>query len=176
MRETNKVEDMNYFDFLAWLGMGSSHPGGFPATKQTLDTVQIKPEEYVLDAGCGSGLFDAVTDLFNIEVDLLFFDTTSTYFEMDEWDDEDFKMQGHSKDSRPDLPQIVIGLAVTRDGIPIRCWSWPGNTSDMTVIPEVKRDLTGWKLGRVITVADRGFSSEENLRNVDTRQFIHKCL
>ncbi|WP_291300117.1 transposase [Desulfosporosinus sp. BICA1-9] len=73
-------------------------------------------------------------------------------------------LRGHSKDSRPDLPQIVIGLAVTRDGIPIRCWSWPGNTSDMTVIPEVKRDLIGWKLGRVVTVADRGFSSEENLR------------
>jgi len=109
-------------------------------------------------------VFNAVSDLFNLEVDLLFFDTTSTYFEMDEWDDEDFKMQGHSKDSRPDLPQIVIGLAVTRDGIPIRCWSWPGNTSDMTVIPEVKRDLIGWKLGRVVTVADRGFSSEENLR------------
>ena len=109
-------------------------------------------------------VFNAVSDLFNLEVDLLFFDTTSTYFEMDEWDDEDFKLQGHSKDSRPDLPQIVIGLAVTRDGIPIRCWSWPGNTSDMTVIPEVKRDLTGWKLGRVVTVADRGFSSEGNLR------------
>lgn len=109
-------------------------------------------------------VFTAVADLFNLEVDLLFFDTTSTYFEMDEWDDEEFKLRGHSKDSRPDLPQIVIGLAVTRDGIPIRCWSWPGNTSDMTVIPEVKRDLTGWKLGRVVTVADRGFSSEENLR------------
>lgn len=109
-------------------------------------------------------VFNAVADLFNLEVDLLFFDTTSTYFEMDEWDDEEFKLQGHSKDSRPDLPQIVIGLAVTRDGIPIRCWSWPGNTSDMTVIPEVKRDLNGWKLGRVVTVADRGFSSEGNLR------------
>lgn len=113
-------------------------------------------------------VFNAVADLFNLEVDLLFFDTTSTYFEMDEWDDEEFKLQGHSKDSRPDLPQIVIGLAVTRDGIPIRCWSWPGNTSDMTVIPEVKRDLTGWKLGRVVTVADRGFSSEENLRILQT--------
>ncbi|GAB6172667.1 IS1634 family transposase [Paradesulfitobacterium aromaticivorans] len=109
-------------------------------------------------------VFNAVTDLFNLEVDLLFFDTTSTYFEMDEWDEEEFKLPEHSKDSRPDLPQIVIGLAVTRDGIPIRCWSWPGNTSDMTVIPEVKRDLVGWKLGRVITVTDRGFSSEENLR------------
>lgn len=109
-------------------------------------------------------VFNAVAHLFNLEVDLLFFDTTSTYFEMDEWEDEEYKVPGHSKDSRPDLPQIVIGLAVTRDGIPVRCWSWPGNTSDMTVIPEIKRDLTGWKLGRVITVVDRGFSSGDNLR------------
>lgn len=109
-------------------------------------------------------IFYSVADLFNLEVDLLFFDTTSTYFEMDDWDDEEFRLLGHSKDSRPDLPQIVIGLAVTRSGIPIRCWSWQGNTSDMTVIPEIKKDLIGWKLGRVITVADRGFSSEDNLK------------
>ncbi|CEJ07450.1 Transposase protein, partial [Acididesulfobacillus acetoxydans] len=111
-------------------------------------------------------VFYAVADLFHLEVDLLFFDTTSTYFEMDAWDDEeqDLKALGHSKDSRPDLPQIVIGLAVTRDGIPIRSWVWPDNTSDMSVIPEVKRDLAGWKLGRVVSVMDRGFSSEENLR------------
>ena len=111
-------------------------------------------------------VFKAVADLFRLEVDLLFFDTTSTYFEMDEWneEEEDLKALGHSKDSRPDLPQIVIGLAVTRDGIPIRSWVWPGNTSDMSVIPEVKRDLIGWKLGRVISVVDRGFCSEENLR------------
>lgn len=54
--EIKKVEAMNYFELLAWLGIGSSHPGGFPATKQNLDVVQVKPEEYVLDAGCGSGL------------------------------------------------------------------------------------------------------------------------
>ena len=51
-----RVEDMNYFELLAWLGLGSSHPGGFPATKQNLSVLQVKPEEYVLDAGCGSGL------------------------------------------------------------------------------------------------------------------------
>lgn len=60
----------------------------------------------------------------------------------------------------------MIGLAVTREGIPVRCWVWPGNTSDMEVIAEVKNDLTGWKLGRVITVVDRGFSSAENLRHL----------
>lgn len=56
MGENKKVEDMTYFELLAWLGIGSSHPGGFPATKQNLDLLQINPEEYILDAGCGSGL------------------------------------------------------------------------------------------------------------------------
>ncbi|GMU78417.1 MAG: IS1634 family transposase [Acidimicrobiia bacterium] len=108
-------------------------------------------------------VFFAVADLLNLEVDLLFFDTTSTYFEADEDDDEGFRRHGHSKDHRPDLPQIVIGLAVTREGIPVRCWCWPGNTNDQTILPEVKDGLRGWRLGRVVTVVDRGFSSDANL-------------
>jgi hypothetical protein len=107
-------------------------------------------------------VFFSVANLFNLEVDLLYFDTTSTYFETE--DEDDFRKKGHSKDSRPDLPQAVIGLAVTRDGIPVRCWVWPGNTGDMSVIEEVKKDLNGWKLNRVISVIDRGFSSDDNLR------------
>jgi hypothetical protein len=111
-------------------------------------------------------VFFACADLLNLEVDLLFFDTTSTYFECDEPESGEgaFRVFGHSKDHRPDLPQIVIGLAVTREGIPVRVWCWPGNTSDMSVIKEVKDDLRGWRLGRVVTVVDRGFSSDENLR------------
>jgi len=109
-------------------------------------------------------VFHTVADLLNLEVDLLFFDTTSTYFETEESEEDDFRKTGYSKDHRPDLPQVVIGFAVTRDGIPIRCWVWPGNTSDMNVVPDVKKDLIGWKLGRVITVVDRGFCSEDNLR------------
>ena len=115
-------------------------------------------------------VFFATADLLNLEVDLLFFDTTSTYFERDEPDGagEDgapaFRAYGHSKDHRPDLPQVVIGLAVTREGIPVRVWVWPGNTNDMSVLQEVKDDLRGWRLGRVVTVVDRGFSSDENLR------------
>ncbi len=58
----------------------------------------------------------------------------------------------------------MVGLAVTREGIPVRCWTWPGNTMDMSVIKEVKEDLSGWRLSRVVTVCDRGFSSEGNLR------------
>jgi transposase len=110
-------------------------------------------------------VFFAVANLLNLEVDLLFFDTTSTYFERDEEEAEagGFRRYGKSKDHRDDLPQIVIGLAVTREGIPVRVWCWPGNTQDQTVLAQVKDDLRGWKLGRVIAVVDRGFSSADNL-------------
>jgi Transposase DDE domain len=126
-----------------------------------------------------------VTDLLNLEVDLLFFDTTSTYFQTEEADgdvprDEDgrrvapgsegtageagFRTHGKSKDSRDDLPQIIAGMAVTRDGIPVRVWSWPGNTADSALIRQVKKDLREWALSKVIWVADRGFTSAENRR------------
>ncbi|HET9138693.1 IS1634 family transposase [Actinophytocola sp.] len=110
-------------------------------------------------------VFFAVANLLNLEVDLLFFDTTSTYFERDTEDDGDdaFRRYGHSKDHRADLPQIVIGLAVTKEGIPVRCWCWPGNSNDQGVLAEVRDDLRDWKLGRVITVVDRGFTSADNL-------------
>jgi transposase len=116
-------------------------------------------------------VFTEVADLLNLEVDLLFFDTTNVYFCRDEPDrtpegGKGFRAYGHSKEKRDDLPIVSIGLAVTREGIPVRCWCWPGNTNDAAVIPEVKRDLVGWKLGRVITVIDRGFTSEENLRTL----------
>jgi transposase len=123
------------------------------------------------DAKVQEAVFFAVADLLNLEVDLLFFDTTSTYFERETEDpnpaDSDsaggFRRYGHSKDHRRDLPQIIIGLAVTREGIPVRCWCWPGNTNDQAILPEVRDGLRGWRLGRVVTVVDRGFSSRENL-------------
>jgi hypothetical protein len=130
-------------------------------------------------------VFFSVANLLNSEVDIIFFDTTSTYFEVEldddeaglaDEDDEDaaggerplaeagHRRLGHSKDHRPDRPQVVIGLAVTREGIPVRVWVWPGNTNDQTVIESVKDDLGGWKLGRCVWVIDSGFSSAENLR------------
>ncbi|MEO6060002.1 MAG: IS1634 family transposase [Candidatus Limnocylindria bacterium] len=124
------------------------------------------------EARLQEAVFFACADLLNLEVDLLFFDTTSTYFEAepdsaaddDEEEQAPFRALGHSKDHRPDLPQVVIGLAVTREGIPVRVWVWPGNTNDQTVISEVKDDLRGWRLGRCVWVVDRGFSSDANLR------------
>jgi transposase len=135
-------------------------------------------------------VFDSLANLLNLEVDLLFFDTTSTYFvtgDEDEpvardkngipvisenTDSQDtgqrepggFRTWGKSKDYRDDLPQIVIGMAVTRDGIPVRVWCWPGDTSDSALIRQVKDDMRDWCLSKVIWVADRGFTSAENRR------------
>jgi len=126
-------------------------------------------------------VFFQVASLFNLEVDLIFLDTTSTYFEVPSEDDdcepenpEEEPVSGlrkrskHSKDKRPDLPQAVIAFAVTRTGIPVRCWVWPGNTSDQKVIKTVKKDLNSWRLGRVVMVQDTGFNSEENKRLLQT--------
>lgn len=131
-------------------------------------------------------VFFSVANLLNLEVDILFFDTSSTYWETDSTDDallredteEDaepgdgagrvveraWRIHGHSKDHRPDLPQVVIGMAVTRDGIPVRVWTFPGNTSDQVLIRTVKDDLSDWNLNRVIWALDRGFTSAANRR------------
>jgi Transposase DDE domain len=135
-------------------------------------------------------IYHQVADLLNLEVDLLFFDTTSTYFETnggqadepvardehgrvnpdpdaaptEQVRDVGFRTHGKSKDHRPDLPQVVIGMAVTRTGIPVRVWCWPGNTGDQALIRQVKDEMHEWTLGRVVWVADRGFSSAENRR------------
>jgi transposase len=118
-------------------------------------------------AGVQEAVFFAVANLLNLDVDVILFDTTSTYFEADPDVGEDgtpgFRRYGHSKDHRPDLPQVIIGLAVTKEGIPVRVWCWPGNTADVTVLPQVRDGMRGWNLGRVITVVDRGFSSQANL-------------
>ncbi len=110
-------------------------------------------------------VFFSVAHLFNLECDLLFLDTTTTYFEIEGEDPDDgLRKRGHSKDDRRGSAQVVIGWAVTRGGIPVRCWVWPGNRCDATLVEEVKRDLNGWRLGRIITVLDAGFNSEENRR------------
>lgn len=105
-------------------------------------------------------VFFSVANLLNLEVDVILFDTTSTYFECE--DDDDFRRFGHSKDHRGDRPQVVIGLAVTKEGIPVRAWSFAGNASDTVVIRQVHDELGSWRLHRVVWVGDRGFSSEEN--------------
>jgi hypothetical protein len=109
-------------------------------------------------------IFFRVADLLSTEVDLIFYDTTSIYFESEEEDTgEGIRRLGHSKDYRPGSPQIVVGLAITREGLPVKSWIWPGNTADVSTVEQVKRELAGWRLNRVVYVADGGMMSEENL-------------
>ncbi len=112
------------------------------------------------DAAIQEQVFFAVAGRLGLACDVLLFDTSSTYFETE--DDDAFRRYGHSKDHRPDRPQAVIGLAVTKEGIPVRVWSWPGNAADSAVIKQVHADLARWGLHRVLWVGDRGFTSAEN--------------
>jgi transposase len=133
------------------------------------------------------GVFFAMADLMNADVDLIFYDTTSLHFEVDEEDDavqskkgREYPPQrkwGHAKNGRDDVPQIVIGLAVTRDGLPVRSWVLPGNTGDVTTVEQVKQDLRGWRLGRCVFIGDAGMNSEENrkLLGRGTGKYILAC-
>jgi hypothetical protein len=182
-----------------------AHIDGLPDTS---DDACYRAMDWLLDIApdLEREVFWQVATLLDHEVDLLFFDTTSTYFETDEPDPPvvrdthgrtvpdpppatpegaatteggtapaagdmtadgvGFRTYGKSKDSRDDLPQIVIGMAVTRAGIPVRVWCWPGNTTDSALIRQAREDMRDWTLARVMWVADRGFSSAENRREL----------
>ena len=74
------------------------------------------------------------------------------------------RKRGYSKNGRGDAPQIVVGLAVTRDGFPVRHWVFPGNTVDVTTVAQVKEDLKGWQLTRCLFVGDAGMVSQANFQ------------
>jgi hypothetical protein len=185
---------------------------------ETSDDACYRAMDWLLDIApdLEREVFWQVATLLDHEVDLLFFDTTSTYFETDQPDPPvlrdthgrpvpdpppatveaatveaatvepaavepaagepaagdttvdgvGFRTYGKSKDSRDDLPQVVIGMAVTRTGIPVRVWCWPGNTTDSALIRQAREDMRDWTLARVMWVADRGFSSAENRREL----------
>ncbi|MQA17351.1 MAG: IS1634 family transposase, partial [Pseudonocardiaceae bacterium] len=143
--------------------------------------------DFLLDAldEIASETFSSVAHLLNLDLDIVFVDTTSTYWETETADDDldladldladpvaddehaspaesGMRAFGHSKDHRADLPQVVIAMAVTRDGVPVRCWTFAGDTADQAIIRTIKDDLGGWGLRRLVWVADRGFASAAN--------------
>ena len=146
------------------------------------DDQAYRAMDFLLDAldEIAAQVFSSVAHLLNLDLDIVFVDTTSTYWETETADDDlelaepvtDDELDnpeqagtrafGHSKDHRADLPQVVIAMAVTRDGVPVRCWTFPGNTADTAIIRTVKDDLGGWGLRRLVWVADRGFASAAN--------------
>lgn len=114
-------------------------------------------------------LFAQRRDLFS-GLDLVFFDTTSIYFEGA--GGETIGRRGHSKDHRPDLKQMVVGVVLDQNGNPVCSELWPGNTADVkSLVPVVERLKTRFRIGSVCIVADRGMISAETLAEVEKREW-----
>src|SRR3982751_3235165 len=110
-------------------------------------------------------LFARRRDLFT-ELQLVFFDTTSIYFEGEGGDT--LGRRGHSKDHRPDLEQMVVGAVLDGQGRPICCELWPGNTADVTtLVPVVDRLRARFGVTKVCIVADRGMISRETVEALE---------
>jgi hypothetical protein len=118
-------------------------------------------------------VFWAGVDLFKLDVDLVFYDATTAWFACDdedaaghEWRGLTFaplRKRGHSKEGRDNDPQVIIALAVTRDGMPVRSWVLPGDTADVTTVERIKEDLRQMRLGRALFVGDAGLYAKANL-------------
>jgi transposase len=107
-------------------------------------------------------IFHQVANLLNLSVDIIFYDTTTASFSIDYEDEDDgLRQYGHAKEGFW-APQIVVALAVTREGIPVKSWVFPGNTADVSTVETIKKDLRGWNLGRALFVADSGMNSTDN--------------
>jgi len=116
-------------------------------------------------------LFLRLNDLLELDLSVVFYDTTALYFEIPDTDDEDgIRQRGHEKRDNPDhCPQVVVGLAINRSGIPIRHWVWPGNVTDVTTVKKVIRDLKGLRPRRFFFIGDRGMISSENIDYLESR-------
>lgn len=111
-------------------------------------------------------LFETQRDLFT-SLDLVFFDTTSIYFEGA--GGHDLGAKGFSKDHRPDLNQMVVGAVIDNNGRPICCEMWPGNTTDVTtMLPVIQRLRRRFAIGRFCIVVDRGMISKNNLKKLES--------
>jgi hypothetical protein len=141
---------------MAWLGEELPHDQQAGKTPFAPRCIKDRIEE---------GVFDHRRDLFS-DLQLVFFDTTSIYFEGE--GGQDIGQRGFSKDHRPDLYQMVVGAVLDGQGRPICCELWPGNTTDVTtLIPVVDRLRSRFGIRRVCIVADRGMISRETIEALE---------
>jgi len=114
-------------------------------------------------------LFAQRRDLFS-SLDMVFFDTTSIYFEGE--GGTTMGQRGHSKDHRPDLKQMVVGMVLDQQGNPVCSELWPGNTADVkSLVPIVERLKTRFQIGEICIVAYRGMISAETITEVEKRKW-----
>lgn len=140
---------------MAWLGEALTE-------KATLSTTPRTTKDAIEEE-----LFSQRRDLFS-SLELVFFDTTSIYFEGA--GGESLGQYGHSKDHRPDLRQMVVGVVIDQEGWPLCCELWPGNTTDVkTLIPVVERLQQRFGIQRVCIVADRGMIQAGTMHSLEQR-------
>jgi len=114
------------------------------------------------------GMFFERRDLFT-GLDLVFFDTTSICFEGQ--GGETLGQKGHSRDRRPELNQMVVGVVIDSKGKPVCCEMWPGNTADVkTLIPVIERIRTRFHIAQFCIVADRGMVSAETVKELQQKE------
>jgi len=162
------AEDLQLHHFyraMAWLGEELPEEQQAGATPFAPRCVKDKIEE---------ALFARNMDLLTT-LDMVFFDTTSIYFEGEGGDA--LGQYGHSKDHRPDLKQMVVGMVLDNEGRPVCSEMWPGNTTDVkTLLPIVERLRTRFNIGTVCIVADRGMISKDTMKTLDETDGVDYIL
>ena len=156
IKGVKKIQLHHLYRAMAWLGspLGDEEQDG--ATPFAPRCVKDVIEER---------LFARNPDLFS-ELTLAFFDTTSLYFEGE--GGETIGQHGHSKDHRPDLKQMVVGVVLDGEGNPICCELWPGNTTDVkTLLPVVDRLKKRFHITQVCIVSDRGMISNKTIEELE---------
>lgn len=160
---TDRIQLQHFYRAMAWLGdplQNRIPPGEGFSPRCVKDALEEK-------------IFERRRDLFT-GLDLVFFDTTSIYFEGD--GGETIGRYGHSKDHRPDLKQMVVGVVLDSKGYPLCCELWPGNTADVKSLKMVALRLKNrFGIERICVVADRGMISRNTIKELEDNE-IHYIL
>jgi transposase len=145
---------------MAWLGEE------LPETEQAARTLAPRCVKDLIE----EELFARRRDLFS-ELSVVFMDTTTLYFEGRGGDT--LGQRGHSKDYRPHLNQMVVGIIMDQNGRPVCSEMWPGNTADVTtLLPVIDRLRQRFAIGRVCVVADRGMISDATIAGLEQRDAV----
>lgn len=156
------LELQHFYRAMAWLGE-VIEPGGEKISKGAPPPTRRMKDEIE------EALFDTRRELFS-EMALVFLDTTTLYF--DGAGGQEIGRRGHSKDHRPEAPQMVVGMILDNQGNPVCSEMWPGNTADVaSLIPVATRLKERFGIGRICIVADRGMISEETIAALEAMEW-----